>query len=251
LRRLEDRVALVTGAGRGIGRAIAHRLAGEGALVGVADIDETTAKGVVAELEGVGQRAMSVIMDVTDHDQVNAAMSEFIAAAGGLHVIVNNAGWDKIEPFVQSRPETWDKVIAVNLRGPIHVTRAGLDHMLAERYGRIVNIGSDAGRVGSTGEAVYSACKGGLIAFSKTLAREVARKGITVNTVCPGPTATPLVELMMADNEKLLDSLTKAIPIGRIGEPEDLAGAVAFFASDDAAFVTGQTLSVSGGLTMS
>ena len=165
-------------------------------------------------------------------------------------MLVNNAGWDKIEPFVKSQEETWDRVIAINLRGPIRCARAVLDSMIERRSGKIVSIGSDAGRVGSSGEAVYSAAKAGVIGFGRTLAREVARYGINVNVVCPGPTNTPLLQETIGGNEKLMASLKQAIPLGRTGEPDDLASAVAFLSSDDAGFITGQTLSVSGGLSM-
>ena len=168
---------------------------------------------------------------------------------GPIDVLVNNAGWDRIEPFVDSQPETWDRVLAINLRGPIAVTRAVLDPMIERGRGRIVSIASDAGRVGSTGEAVYSGAKAGIMGFSRTLAREVARFGINVNTVCPGPTNTPLLQAEAEHNPKLA-GLARAIPFGRPAEPAEIAAAVAFLASDDAAFITGQALSVSGGLTM-
>lgn len=245
MRGLKDRVALVTGAGRGIGRAIAERLADEGAKVAVLDLDEATARATAEAIGGIGLR-----MDVTDRASVVAAVAEVERRMGPADVLVNNAGWDKAEPFVKSTEETWNKVIAVNLTGPIRMTRAVLDGMIERRRGRIVSISSDAGRVGSSGEAVYSAAKAGIIGFSKTLARELARYQINVNVVCPGPTNTPLLAEVGATNPKLADALKRAIPFGRIGEPDDIAGAVAFLVSDDAGFVTGQTLSVSGGLTM-
>jgi len=173
-----------------------------------------------------------------------------VRAAGPIEVLVNNAGWDKVEPFVKSQEETWDRVIAINLKGPIRCARAVLDGMIERKAGKIISISSDAGRVGSTGEAVYSAAKAGVIGFSKTLARETARHGINVNVVCPGPTNTPLLNEIAGGNDKLIESLRRAIPMGRTGEPDDIAGAVAFLASDDAGFITGQTLSVSGGLSM-
>ena len=187
---------------------------------------------------------------MTDTASIRAGVAEVTGKLGAIDVLVNNAGWDKIEPFVKSEEATWDKVLALNLKGPIACARAVLDGMMERRSGKIVSISSDAGRVGSTGEAVYSGAKAGIIGFSKTLAREVARFGINVNVVCPGPTNTALFQEVAGGNEKLAASLAKAIPFGRLGEPGDLAGAVAFLASDDAAFVTGQTLSVSGGLTM-
>jgi 2-hydroxycyclohexanecarboxyl-CoA dehydrogenase len=166
---------------------------------------------------------------------------------------VNNAGWDIFKPFIKSEPGEWDRLIAINLTGALHMHHAILPGMVERRYGRIVNIASDAARVGSSGEAVYAACKGGLVAFSKTLAREHARHGITVNVVCPGPTDTALLAGVTGgapNPEKLIEAFTKAIPLGRLGQPDDLAGAICFFGSDDAGFVTGQVLSVSGGLTM-
>ena len=247
MKGLEGKVALVTGAGRGIGKAIAERLAAEGAKVAVADIDPATAAATAAE---IGRGAIAVTMDVTDGASVRDAVAETAKHLGPIDVLVNNAGWDKIEPFVKSQEETWDRVIAINLKGPIRCARAVLDWMIERRSGKIVSIGSDAGRVGSSGEAVYSAAKAGVIGFGRTLAREVARYGINVNVVCPGPTNTPLLQETIGANEKLMASLKQAIPLGRTGEPDDLASAVAFLASDDAGFITGQTLSVSGGLSM-
>jgi 2-hydroxycyclohexanecarboxyl-CoA dehydrogenase len=247
MRGLEGKIALVTGAGRGIGKAIAARLAAEGARVVVADIDLNAATAAALE---VGHGAVAVKMDVTDTASVASAVAEAVKRLGPIDVLVNNAGWDKVEPFVKSQEETWDRVLAINLKGPIRCARAVVDSMIERRAGKIVSIGSDAGRVGSTGEAVYSAAKAGVIGFTRTLARELARYGINVNVVCPGPTNTPLLQEIAGGNEKLLASLKQAIPLGRTGEPEDIAGAVAFLASDDAGFITGQTLSVSGGLSM-
>jgi 2-hydroxycyclohexanecarboxyl-CoA dehydrogenase len=171
---------------------------------------------------------------------------------GQIDILVNNAGWDVIDPFVQNTPELWDKVIAINLKGPINCTRAVLDPMMGRKYGKIINISSDAGRVGSSGEAVYSACKGGIIAFTKTIAREMARYQINVNCICPGPTETPLLAEMTKGETgaKIIGAMTKAVPFRRLAKPEDIARVVAFLATDEAAFITGQTLSVSGGLTM-
>ncbi|MET0152134.1 MAG: glucose 1-dehydrogenase [Candidatus Binatia bacterium] len=245
MRGLKDTVALVTGAGRGIGRAIAERLAAEGAKVAVLDIDEATASATAEAVGGVGVRT-----DVTDGASVRAAVAESERRLGPVTILVNNAGWDKAEPFVKSSEETWDKVLAINLKGPIRMTRAVLDGMIERRRGRIVTVSSDAGRVGSSGEAVYSAAKAGVIGFSKTLARELARYSINVNVVCPGPTNTQLLRDVAPQSPKLIEALTRAVPFGRIGEPHEIAAAVAFLASDDAGFITGQTLSVSGGLTM-
>ena len=247
MKGLSGKVALVTGAGRGIGKAIATRLAAEGARVAIADVDAATAATTAEE---IGHGAIAVKMDVTDTASVRSAVEEAAKRLGPIDVLVNNAGWDKVEPFVKSQEETWDRVLAINLKGPIRCTRAVLDSMIERRAGKIVSIGSDAGRVGSSGEAVYSAAKAGVIGFSKTLARETARYGINVNVVCPGPTNTPLLQEIAGGNETLLTALKQAIPMGRTGEPDDIAGAVAFLASDDAGFITGQTLSVSGGLSM-
>ena len=247
MRRLENRVVFVTGAGRGIGKAIATRLASEGAKVAVADIDTVTAKSTAA---AIGDAAVGVRLDVTDSASARAAVAETEKHLGTIDVLVNNAGWDKVEPFLKSTEETWDKVLAINLRGPLNCVKAVLPGMVERGHGRIVSISSDAGRAGSSGEAVYSAAKAGIIGFSKTLAREVARNQINVNVVCPGPTNTALLAEVSSDNPKLMDALTRAIPFRRVAEPEDIAAAIAFFVSDDAKYVTGQTLSVSGGLTM-
>ena len=238
-------------AGRGIGAAIAAALAAEGAAVAVCDLDATAAAKTAAGLaERYGARTVGVAVDIADSTAVRAAVSRVTAELGPPDILVNNAGIDAIELFVDSAEETWDKIIAVNLRGTITVTRAVLDGMIERGGGRIIHIASDAGRVGSSGEVVYSATKGGVIAFGKALAREVAGHGITVNSVCPGPTDTALLDQVAAYSQKLRDGLSRAIPLRRVGQPADVAPAVAFLASDEAAYITGQTLSVSGGLTM-
>ena len=249
--RLRDKVAVVTGAASGIGRAIATALAAEGARVAVLDLDEAGAREMVALIERGGGRASAHRVDVTDVATVDATIDAVAAGAGGLHVLVNCAGWDRPMPFVDTTPDFWDRILAINLRGPIACTRAALRHMIGQESGKIVSIASDAGRVGSTGEAVYSAAKGGLIAFTKTIARETARHHINVNCVCPGPSDTPLFQKEFAGpSPRLAESLKRVIPWGRLGVPEDVAPAVVFLASDDAGYITGQTLSVSGGLTM-
>lgn len=248
--RLKDRVAIVTGSGSGIGRVIALTLAREGARVAVVDLNETGARETAATIQQEGGRAQPYRADVTRKAEIDGMVADVIARWGTVHILVNNAGWDKVEPFVKSTEETWDKVLSINLKGPIVCTRAVLDEMMKNGYGKIVSIASDAGRVGSTGEAVYSAAKGGIIAFTKTIAREMARHRINVNCVCPGPTDTPLFATVTAENPKLAESLKRVIPFGRLGLPEDIAPAVLFLASDEAGFITGQTLSVSGGLTM-
>lgn len=248
--RLKDRVAIVTGGGSGIGRGTCLLLAAEGGSVAVADIDEGRAQGVAAEIERAGGTALAVKVDVTILQNARAMVQAVVDRFGRVDVLVNNAGWDKVEPFINNTEETWDKVIAINLKGQVNCARAVLDDMMPRQRGRIINMASDAGRVGSSGECVYSAAKGGVIAFTKGLAREVARYKITVNCVCPGPTDTPLFAQVAAGNPKLAEALQKAIPFRRLAKPEDIANAVAFFALDASEYITGQTLSVSGGLTM-
>ncbi len=244
--RLTGKIAFVTGAGQGIGAAIAQRLAADGAVVAVTDLNGDTAR---ATAEQIGGGAKGFQLDVTDRDAVNATVDAVESELGPIGILVNNAGWDKAEPFVESEPQTWDRVLAINLYGVLNTSKKVLPLMSERGYGRVINLGSDAGRVGSSGEAVYSAAKGGVIAFSKSIARESARNQVTVNCVCPGPTDTELFASM--GGEKLRAALQKAIPMRRLGQPSDLANAIAFLASDDAAFITGQTVSVSGGLTMS
>jgi 2-hydroxycyclohexanecarboxyl-CoA dehydrogenase len=246
MRGLEGRNVIVTGAASGIGRAIAGRLAEEGMTVGVFDINQSGAEKAAAEI-AAGGKAKAYAVDITSYAAVQAGVAAFEADNGPTDALVNNAGWDKAEPFLQSGPEIWEKVIGINLYGPIHMCHAVLGGMAERKGGRVVSIASDAGRVGSSGEAVYSACKGGIIAMTKTMARELARSGITLNTVCPGPTDTPLLAEV---NDKLRAALERAIPMKRLARPADYPGMVAFLLSDDAAYITGQTISVSGGLTM-
>ena len=247
------RVALVTGAARGIGRAIALALADAGCAVAIGDLREEESHATVEEIEGAGGRAAAVALDVTNLDSVAAARDRIEDALGPVDVLVNNAGWDELHPFLETDEAFWDRVIDVNYKGCLRVTHTLVPGMVQRGWGRVVSIGSDAGRVGSSGEAVYAGAKGGVIAFTKTLAREVARAGVTANTVCPGPTDTPMLRAMAdasADGAKLLGALERAVPMRRLGQPEEIAAAVTFLASERAGFITGQTLSVSGGLTM-
>ena len=246
--KLDNKIAIITGAGRGIGRGIAEKLAAEGATVVVTDIDEQAAQTAAKELGG---GAVGLRVDVTNKESVAEMVGSVNETFGRIDVLINNAGWDKVGPFVDSEEADWDRVIAINLYGVFNTSKAVLPIMAAQGYGSVVNLGSDAGRVGSSGEAVYSAAKGAVIAFSKATAREMARYQVNVNCICPGPTDTPLFASIGGDNPKLREALTKAIPFRRLADPSDLANAVSFFASDDAAYITGQTVSVSGGLTMS
>ena len=243
---LQDKVSIVTGAGAGIGRAIAEKLATEGATVIATDRDGPAAEATAAAL---GDDAIGLTMDVTDREGVAATVTDIHRRFGRIDVLVNNAGWDKAASFVESEPDDWDRVLRINLYGVLHTCHAVLPIMAAQGHGAVVNIGSDAGRVGSSGEAVYSAAKGGIIAFTKSAARELARHQVRLNCVCPGPTDTALFASM--GGEGLRQALIKAIPFRRLAEPSDIANAVAFYASDDASYITGQTVSVSGGLTMS
>jgi 2-hydroxycyclohexanecarboxyl-CoA dehydrogenase len=249
--RLKDKTTIVTGGGSGIGRAIAEMSAREGARVAVVDLNAAGARETVSAIEKAGGTAAAWPLDITDVAAVDRMTGEVAARWGGVHVLVNCAGWDKPMKFVDTTPEFWDRILGINLKGPIACMRAALRVMIPQEYGKIVTIASDAGRVGSTGEAVYSAAKGGLIALTKTVAREVARHRINVNCICPGPSDTPLFRNeFAATSPKLAESLTRVIPWGRLGVPDDVAPAVVFLASDEAGFITGQTLSVSGGLTM-
>ena len=253
MQRFENKTVVVTGGGGGIGGATSRRFGLEGARVAVFDLNLAAAEQVAAQIRAAGATALALLCDITDRASVNAAVAATEEALGPIDVLVNNAGWDVFKPFTRTEPAQWDKLITINLVGALHLHHAVLPGMAARKAGRIVNIASDAARVGSSGEAVYAACKGGLVAFSKTIAREHARHGITVNVVCPGPTDTALFadyKEGAGNPEKLMEAFTRSIPLGRIGQPADLPGAIVFFASDDAAFITGQVLSVSGGLTM-
>ena len=235
------KTVLVTGGGGAIGAAICRRFKEHRVLV--ADRNREAAERVAREVGGT-----ALVFDISSYDDARKALE-----GKTVDVLVNNAGWDRFQNFVDTKPEEWDALIDINLRGPLNMHHLVVPQMLSRGAGRVINISSDAARVGSSGEAVYSACKGGIIAFSKTLAREVARKGVTVNVVCPGPTDTPILRGFLGEGEsgqKVYDALVRAIPMKRVGQPDDIPGIVAFLASDEAGFITGQVISVSGGLTM-
>jgi 2-hydroxycyclohexanecarboxyl-CoA dehydrogenase len=237
------KAALVTGGGGAIGSAICRRFAQENFKLLVADRNRAAAERVAREVNG-----KALVFDISRYDEAKAAL-----AGESIDVLVNNAGWDRFQNFVDTDPAEWDALLDINLRGPLNMHHIVVPQMINRGAGRVINISSDAARVGSSGESVYSACKGGIIAFSKTLAREVARKGITVNVVCPGPTDTPILRGFLGEGEagqKVYDALVRAIPMKRVGQPDDIPGIVVFLASDEAAFITGQVISVSGGLTM-
>lgn len=251
---MTSRVALVTGGAQGIGGGISEALGAHGFRVAVADLNLDAAKETAARITEAGGQAIAVPIDVTDTASVRAAVAEVTTTLGVIEIVVNNAGWDDFMPFLKTTEDFWDKILDLNFKGALRVCHTVVPGMVERGFGRVINIGSDAGRVGSSLEAVYSGAKGGIIAFTKTLAREVATKGVTVNTVCPGPTDTPALR-KFADNsgedaDKVIGGMARSVPMKRLGTPSDVAAAVAFFASDAAEYITGQTLSVSGGLTM-
>jgi len=245
--RLDGKTAVVTGAASGIGRAVAEVLAAAGAHILLGDIAEESGEQCAAGIRALGFGADFIRLDVTDPGSIEGFRSEALVKRAQVDIVANVAGWGMIQPFVDNTPEFWRKVIDLNLLGPVAVTRAFLDPMIARGVGKIVTVASDAGRVGSLGEAVYSGAKGGAIAFTKALAREMARFNINVNCVCPGPTDTPL---LAAVPEKHREAFARATPMRRLAKPSEIADAVLFFASRRSDFITGQILSVSGGLAM-
>ncbi len=249
-----NRVALVTGGARGIGRQICLGLARTGRQVAVADLRLEEATQTASAINAEGGTALAVAMDVAESEAVSTGLQSVTESLGPVEILVNCAGWDVLKPFVATDEELWDRVIEINYKGPLRTTHGCLPAMVEAGFGRIVNIGSDAGRVGSSGEAVYAGAKGGVIAFTKTIAREAARRGVTANVVCPGPTDTPLLEEIVAASDtgdKIIGAMARAVPMKRIGQPDEVAAAVVFLCSEEAGYITGQTLSVSGGLTMS
>ena len=248
-RGVDGQPVLLTGGASGIGRAVALRLGREGCRVGIVDLDGEGAAETADAINSAGGEARAYTADITDADAVEDAVAAFETEVAPTAGLVNNAGWDRAAPFLETDATLWRKVVEINLFGPLHVTRAVLSRMVERRHGRILSVASDAGRVGSSGEAVYAACKGGIVAFSKSVAREVARQGVTLNVLCPGPTDTALFA-SFDPTGKLAAALERAIPMRRLGQPDDYPGLVAFLLSDDAAYITGQTISVSGGLTM-
>ena len=249
MRGLKGKKVIVTGGASGIGKAICVRLAAEGCHVGIIDLDGDGAETVVRGISDSGGFAQSYACDISDYEAVKGAVTTIEEITGPSDVLVNNAGWDKAGRFLDTDPAFWEKVVKINYMGPLNMCHIVADQMSERGSGAIINISSDAGRVGSSGEAVYAGCKGAVIAFGKTLARELARRGVTVNTICPGPTDTPLLR-NVDPTGKLQEALKRAIPMQRLGEAEDYPGLVSFFASDDAQYITGQVISVSGGLTM-
>jgi len=253
--RLEDKVAIITGAGNGMGRADAILFAKEGAKVVVNDVNQENIDEVVKEIQGAGGEALGYKADVTNEEEVGAMVAETINRYGKVDILVSNAGWDQLRPFLHTDRAFWDKIFGLNLIGHLNVVKAVLPNMLKNKYGKIVTIGSDAGRLGNPMEAPYSAAKGGVIAFTKTIAREFGRANITANCICPGITeGTRLSKEMIEEIPekekalKMLETVRKVTPMGRLAQPDDVAKAVLFFASDDSSFVTGQVLSTSGGL---
>jgi 2-hydroxycyclohexanecarboxyl-CoA dehydrogenase len=250
---LTGKTAIVTGGARGIGKGISMTMAKQGANVVIADLLLDAAQETAAEIRQTGAKALAMQTDIANLESVKSMVENVKSEFGQIDILVNNAGWDRMKPFMKTTPDFWDKVININFKGVLNTVYAVAEGMIAQNSGRIINIASDAARVGSMGESVYSGAKGAVLSFSKTLARELARNSVTVNVLCPGPTPTPLLDDMKAEDsfaDKVLSSMDKIIPLKRMGKPEDIAAAVVFLASDEAGFITGQVLSVSGGLTM-
>src|SRR6201996_4609329 len=251
---MTNRVAFVTGGAQGIGQGISETLGANGFRVAIADLNLEAAEATAQRVTEAGGTAIAVHVDVTDTESVRSAVKTVATELGEIEIVVNNAGWDDFMPFLKTSEDFWDKILDINFKGALRVIHTVVPGMVERGFGRVINIGSDAGRVGSSLEAVYSGAKGGIIAFTKTLAREVATKGVTVNTVCPGPTDTPSLRKFAGNSgqegEKVIAGLPRAVPMRRLASPADVAAAVAFFAGDDTSYITGQTLSVSGGLTM-
>jgi 2-hydroxycyclohexanecarboxyl-CoA dehydrogenase len=250
---LKGKTAIVTGGGQGIGKAITLRLAAEGCNVAIFDLRPDAAEPTAVEARKSGTKVKVYAVDVSDQDAVNAAVIQAEADLGPTWLLVNNAGWDQPAPFLSTDKPLWDKIISINLNGPLNMHKAVCAGMVERKGGRVVTIASDAARVGTSTEAVYSACKGGIVAFTKSMARELARSNVLLNAVCPGPTNTPAMETVLGAGEQALkwkDAMVRGIPLRRMGEPEDYAGLVAFLGSSDAGFITGQTISVSGGMNM-
>jgi len=247
----DGKVAIVTGGGSGIGRATVLKLTGLGARIAIVDIDEEAANKVAGEIKEAGGEALVVKTDISNYQQVKEMAQKVQDHFGSIDVLINNAAWDKIQPFMDTTPDLWYKLIDINLKGPIHVTRAVLEYMTKQDTGgAIVNVASDAAKVGSTGETVYSAAKGGVYSFTKSLAREMARYKIRVNSTCPSPTDTPLLDDVKKTMPKIVQAIEKAVPMRKIATPEQQANAIVWLASDEASYITGQSLSVNGGLNM-
>jgi 2-hydroxycyclohexanecarboxyl-CoA dehydrogenase len=253
MRGLDGKTALVTGGANGIGLAICRRLAEARCSIIMMDMNGAATEAACCELSSSSATVVPLITDVSDYDAVRTSIGKLAADRQKIDIVVNNAGWDRFMPFVDTTPAMWSKVIGINLFGTLNVLHSVLPGMIARGWGRVVNIASDSGRVGAAGEVAYSASKGGVIALTKALARELATKGITVNAVCPGPVETSLLNAVVdssSNPEKFSAALLRAIPMRRLGQPEDVVGMVALLASNEAAYVTGQVVSVSGGLTM-
>ncbi|MGP9590387.1 SDR family NAD(P)-dependent oxidoreductase [Halomonas sp. AOP13-D3-9] len=253
MKGLKDSIVIITGGGGGIGQAVCKRFAEHGAKVAVLDRDEQAAQATVKVIEAAQGQAKAYAADITDYDAIVTTVAKIEQGLGTPTILVNNAGYDRFMPFLKTEPAMWESLIAINLTGALNMHHVVLPKMVEAGGGRVINIASDAARVGSSGEAVYAACKAGMLGLSKTLARELASKNITLNVVCPGPTDTALLKGVAdtaRDPEKLLEAFRNAVPMRRIGQPEDFPGIITLLASDEGSFITGQVISVSGGLTM-